>query len=322
MTATAAPRPDRSRGGELLRRRRRRADVPAARRRVLRGDRRGPGAAPDVPRGSGAGGRPDAMFLIQYWGGPSTYSEQRGHPRLRMRHAPFRVGAPSGTPGCGTCARRSSRSGCRSRTTRRSGTTWSGRRIHGQRRGRDPERAPPGDRRILGGHTSLIGLNTLHFQELPDASPPVRRRRPARPRRVTGAVPAAADVAQSKVVSADPVDFTPHVLNGTVWAVAVVGDTVVVGGTFHKVANSTRTRTYNRKNIFAYGLNDGAVRPFAPVVDGSVFALTPGPRTRCTRRPFRTVGGVAQRGLARVPWPPARGSARSGRRSTGVTSAR
>ncbi|MBW5485712.1 globin [Streptomyces bambusae] len=32
-----------------------------------------------------------ALFLIQYWGGPATYSEHRGHPRLRMRHAPFHV---------------------------------------------------------------------------------------------------------------------------------------------------------------------------------------------------------------------------------------
>lgn len=32
------------------------------------------------------------LFLIQYWGGPTTYSQQRGHPRLRLRHAPFRVG--------------------------------------------------------------------------------------------------------------------------------------------------------------------------------------------------------------------------------------
>ncbi|MDT0269213.1 globin [Streptomyces sp. DSM 44915] len=31
------------------------------------------------------------LFLMQYWGGPSTYSETRGHPRLRMRHAPFVV---------------------------------------------------------------------------------------------------------------------------------------------------------------------------------------------------------------------------------------
>jgi hemoglobin len=32
------------------------------------------------------------LFLIQYWGGPGTYSEQRGHPRLRMRHMPFAIG--------------------------------------------------------------------------------------------------------------------------------------------------------------------------------------------------------------------------------------
>lgn len=32
------------------------------------------------------------MFLEQYWGGPTTYSEQRGHPRLRMRHAQFKIG--------------------------------------------------------------------------------------------------------------------------------------------------------------------------------------------------------------------------------------
>lgn len=31
------------------------------------------------------------LFLIQYWGGPRTYLEERGHPRLRMRHAEFRI---------------------------------------------------------------------------------------------------------------------------------------------------------------------------------------------------------------------------------------
>ena len=31
------------------------------------------------------------LFLVQYWGGPTTYSDTRGHPRLRMRHAPFAV---------------------------------------------------------------------------------------------------------------------------------------------------------------------------------------------------------------------------------------
>ena len=33
-----------------------------------------------------------ALFLMQYWGGPSRYSEERGHPRLRMRHARFAIG--------------------------------------------------------------------------------------------------------------------------------------------------------------------------------------------------------------------------------------
>src|SRR6516164_5917877 len=32
------------------------------------------------------------LFLIQYWGGPSTYNDLRGHPRLRMRHVRFRIG--------------------------------------------------------------------------------------------------------------------------------------------------------------------------------------------------------------------------------------
>lgn len=31
------------------------------------------------------------MFIEQYWGGPTTYSQERGHPRLRMRHAPFTI---------------------------------------------------------------------------------------------------------------------------------------------------------------------------------------------------------------------------------------
>ncbi len=33
-----------------------------------------------------------AWFLVQYWGGPTTYSDERGHPRMRMRHMPFHVG--------------------------------------------------------------------------------------------------------------------------------------------------------------------------------------------------------------------------------------
>jgi hemoglobin len=40
---------------------------------------------------AGAGHRL-SLFLAQYWGGPRTYDHERGHPRLRMRHAPFPIG--------------------------------------------------------------------------------------------------------------------------------------------------------------------------------------------------------------------------------------
>lgn len=46
---------------------------------------------PEQPDLSGARHRL-TLFLIQYWGGPTTYSDERGHPKLRMRHFPFHVG--------------------------------------------------------------------------------------------------------------------------------------------------------------------------------------------------------------------------------------
>jgi hypothetical protein len=121
------------------------------------------------------------------------------------------------------------------------------------------------------------------------------------PAMVSAATPAAADMAQPSVVSANPVDYTPHVLDGTVWALALVGDTVVVGGSFTKVTDSAKKQTYERKNIFAYGLNDGTVRSFAPSVDGAVYSLTAGPsNTVYLGGAFKTVNGTAQRGLSRV----------------------
>ena len=44
------------------------------------------------PEDLGPARRRLTLFLAQYWGGPTTYSDERGHPRLRMRHAPFTVG--------------------------------------------------------------------------------------------------------------------------------------------------------------------------------------------------------------------------------------
>ena len=47
---------------------------------------------PMYPADLTEGKRHLSLFLMQYFGGPSTYSEQRGHPRLRMRHFPFAIG--------------------------------------------------------------------------------------------------------------------------------------------------------------------------------------------------------------------------------------
>jgi hemoglobin len=48
---------------------------------------------PMFPRHLTSAREKQALFLAQYFGGPTTYSERRGHPRLRMRHMPFSIGA-------------------------------------------------------------------------------------------------------------------------------------------------------------------------------------------------------------------------------------
>ncbi|MEO8208552.1 MAG: globin, partial [Chloroflexota bacterium] len=54
---------------------------------------RDPALRPLYPEADLAGARHRlTLFLIQYWGGPRTYDDERGHPRLRMRHAPFAIG--------------------------------------------------------------------------------------------------------------------------------------------------------------------------------------------------------------------------------------
>ena len=61
--------------------------------RFYEGVRADPVLAPLYPQDDWDGAQTRLrMFLEQYWGGPTTYSEERGHPRLRMRHAPFAIG--------------------------------------------------------------------------------------------------------------------------------------------------------------------------------------------------------------------------------------
>jgi hypothetical protein len=93
------------------------------------------------------------------------------------------------------------------------------------------------------------------------------------------AVPAAdADIQQSAVVSANPVNTTPHVLDGTVRAIAVVDKKVVVAGNFEKVQEAGSGKpTISRHNIFSFDLSTGKIdTKFVPKVDGTVYALQAG----------------------------------------------
>jgi hemoglobin len=69
--------------------------APAFERLVARfyaGVRTDPVLAPLYPQDDWDGAETRLrLFLEQYWGGPKTYSQERGHPRLRMRHAPFAI---------------------------------------------------------------------------------------------------------------------------------------------------------------------------------------------------------------------------------------
>src|SRR3982750_4429100 len=88
---------------------------------------------------------------------------------------------------------------------------------------------------------------------------------------ILAAPPAAlADRGQAAVVSANPVDYTPDVLDGAVFAFAQVGNSVVVGGPFTQVAAHGSTIGTGRYGIFAFDLGTGAITGFNPQLDGPV----------------------------------------------------
>ncbi|GAB3130701.1 delta-60 repeat domain-containing protein [Microbispora hainanensis] len=90
-------------------------------------------------------------------------------------------------------------------------------------------------------------------------------------------VPASAGMPQPRVVSENPVNTTPHVLDGIVNAFALVGRTVIVGGEFTTVREAKGGEDLPRANIFAFDLYTGRVlRGFAPDLDGPVAALAAG----------------------------------------------
>jgi hypothetical protein len=93
---------------------------------------------------------------------------------------------------------------------------------------------------------------------------------------VVSAPPAAAvNALHDRVVSADPADWTPHVLNNKVRAIVQLGGRMIVGGGFANVAEaSTPTTAIPRTNLFAFDAATGVVDPsFRPGFSSQVFAL-------------------------------------------------
>jgi hypothetical protein len=120
---------------------------------------------------------------------------------------------------------------------------------------------------------------------------------------LTMTAPAAADIAHVATVSTNPVDYTPHVLDGTVWDVTLIGPSiVVVAGDFSEVSDSTGKTIHERNNLFAYHLTTGAVLPLAVQVDGPVYAVagTPDGSAVYIGGAFKKVNGTAQRGIAKI----------------------
>lgn len=120
---------------------------------------------------------------------------------------------------------------------------------------------------------------------------------------------AAAGIAQPRVVSQDPVNYTPNLVgDATVAHPAVYAfepsatlPQMYVGGQFHSLQNAQRTSSYVRPYIAAFNRTTGAVSTsFHPVLDGSVWAIVSVGSSVYAAGEFTHVNGVARRGLVKL----------------------
>lgn len=119
---------------------------------------------------------------------------------------------------------------------------------------------------------------------------------------LTGGTARATNVPHDIIVSDDPVDWTPHVLDGKVKSIVQIGSRVVVGGSFSRVQQPGGPEV-ERANIFAFEVTTGALDAgFAPNVDGVVEALAAAPDGRAVfvGGAFTTVNGTEQKRLAKL----------------------
>ena len=108
--------------------------------------------------------------------------------------------------------------------------------------------------------------------------------------------------AQSVVVNPNPVDWTPHVLDGEVNAITQVGSTVYLGGRFTRVRSATSTTEIARANIVAFNATTGVISSFAPNFNGEISSIVASPdgASLYVGGFFSTVNGVSSPRLARI----------------------
>jgi hypothetical protein len=115
---------------------------------------------------------------------------------------------------------------------------------------------------------------------------------------------AAVNPPQAAVVSANPADWTPHVLDGKVDAIVQVGNKMVAGGLFTRVANAASPATaIPRSNLFAFDATTGVVdTAFAPVLDGEVesLAVAPDGLHVFAGGSFTKINGITQKSLVKL----------------------
>jgi len=106
-----------------------------------------------------------------------------------------------------------------------------------------------------------------------------------------------------RLVSDDPANFTPHILDGQVDAIAVVGSRVIVGGQFTRAQNASGGPELSRVNILAFNRTTGIIDTgFVPNADGRVRTLAPAPdgASVYVGGQFNTLGGQTARKIARL----------------------
>jgi hypothetical protein len=113
----------------------------------------------------------------------------------------------------------------------------------------------------------------------------------------------AVQTSESVVVSADPADWTPNILDGQVNTILQMGSKVVVGGTFTQVRRAGFSQIFTRNYLFAFDMDTGVIDPnFVPALNAEVEQLAPGPdgTSIFAGGDFSTVNGQSYKKVVRL----------------------